>query len=295
MPSLKDIRSRIASTKNTQKITSAMKLVSAAKLRKAQHNIVALRPYAQSILTLIADISSTQKVDHPLLLQNHSEPKNVLLVVISSDRGLCGAFNSNVSKDSWKYYQEFSQKCENLDIIFIGKKAEEYFKRRGVQGVDSIHNMAKDISYQMAEEISERVIKEFTEGQYDEIRFIFNEFISAISINSVTERLLPVDIEDKCSFDQQEDTAARFPRDLAFEPAAEEILDDLLQKHFAVQVYRCLSESVAAEHGSRMTSMENATKNAGEMINGLTLTYNKLRQAAITKEIIEITSGAEAL
>ena len=295
MPSLKDIRTRIQSTKNTQKITRAMKLVSAAKLRRAQQNILALRPYAQSVLTLIADISSTQKVNHPLLLQKDAEPKNILVVVVNSDRGLCGAFNTNVSKYAFNYYEEYSKKCEKVDFIFIGRKADEYFQRRGVKGVDSILNMAKDISYQMAEEISERIINFYLKGEYDEIRFIYNEFKSAISQDTVTERILPVDIDAKCSFDQQEDDASRFPRDLVFEPNPEEIVDELLKKHFAVQVYRCMSESVASEHGARMSSMESATSNAGEMIDKLTLTYNKARQAAITKEIIEITSGAEAL
>ncbi len=294
MSNLKDIRSRIASTSNTQKITSAMKLVSAAKLRRAQQNIVALRPYAQSVLTLIADIAGTQKVQHPLL-QAKEDPKSVLLVVITSDRGLCGAFNTNVNKFAERYYLENKGRYEQLDFIFVGRKSVDYFKRRNIQGVDTILQLERNISYDLAAEVAERLRTEYTGGKYDEIRIIYNEFKSAISQTVVCERLLPIDVEHASSFKDQSDQDARFSKDIIFEPAPEQIIEELLDKHFAVQVYRCMSESVAAEHGARMTAMENATKNAGEMINSLSLTYNKLRQASITKEIIEITSGAEAL
>lgn len=292
MPSLKDIRSRIDSTKNTQKITSALKLVSAAKLRRAQHNIVNLRPYAHSLLGLIADIAETQKVNHKLLQQNDN-PKSVLYLVIASDRGLCGSFNAGISKYTEKVIREQKQTYETMDFIFVGRKVKEYFARRDVKPVDFITGLEKDISYELAAGVAKRAIEDFKEGSYDEIKIIYNEFKSAISQDVVCERLLPIDTVEANSFDKHLDSL--FSKDLIFEPSPEEIIEELLDKHFAVQVYRCMSESVASEHGARMTAMENSTKNAGELIDKLTTTYNKLRQASITKELIEITTGAEAL
>ncbi len=290
MPSLKDIRSRIDSTKNTQQITRAMKMTSAAKLRRAQNNITNLRPYAKTILSVIADIAATQRVDHPLL-QANANPQKVLLVVLTSDRGLCGAFNTNVSKTAYLYYRQNSAKVEAVDFLFVGRKASDYFKRRELKGVDTILNLAKDIRYDYAAKVADRLIELYETGAYDEVRIVYNEFKSAIQQTVITERLLPVDIQNAGSLKE----GTGFPVDMIFEPAPEKIIDALLKKHFAVQVYRCMSESVASEHGARMTAMENATKNAGEMISGLTLTYNKLRQSSITTELIEITSGAEAL
>jgi F-type H+-transporting ATPase subunit gamma len=291
MPSLKDIRSRIDSTKNTQQITRAMKMVSAAKLRRAQHNIVNLRPYAHALLSLIADITVTQRVNHPLLSPSH-EPKKILLVVLTSDRGLCGAFNTSVNKFAERFYKENAGRFESIDFLFVGRKAADYFRRRQIKPIDTILNLAKDVSYEMAANVATRLITAYSSGQYDEIRLIYNEFKSAISQEVVCERLLPIDVSTSATLNKGE---AGFPADMIFEPAPEEMIEELIAKHFSVQVYRCMSESVAAEHGARMSAMENATKNAGEMINTLTLTYNKLRQASITTELIEITSGAEAL
>jgi F-type H+-transporting ATPase subunit gamma len=292
MPSLKDIRNRIDSTKNTQKITSALKLVSAAKLRRAQHNIVNLRPYAKSLRTLISDIAETQKIEHKLLSQKN-DPKTALYVVIASDRGLCGSFNSSIAKYTEKVMAEKKSTYDKLDFIFVGRRVRDYFARRDIKPMDFITGLDKDISYELAAGVAERVIKLFKSGDYDEIHIIYNEFKSAISQEVVAERLLPIDSEQTNSFDGPDNQ--NFAKDLIFEPKAEVIIDELLEKHFAIQVYRCMSESVAAEHGARMTSMENSTKNAGELIKTLTTTYNKLRQASITKELIEITTGAEAL
>jgi F-type H+-transporting ATPase subunit gamma len=290
MPNLKDIRVRIDSVKNTQQITRAMKMVSAAKLRRAQNNITNLRPYARNLLTLIADIATTQRVHHPLI-EKRANPKRVLVVVVSSDRGLCGGFNASINKFALNFWKTKRQDYETLDFLFIGRKTIDFFKRRQVQAVDTIINLAKDISYPLAAGVAERLMTDFVDGSYDEIDIIYNEFKSAISQNVVCERLLPIDM-DLSSFRTSE---SRFAPDLIFEPAPEIVMDQLLHRHFAVQVYRCLSESIAAEHGARMAAMENATKNAGEMIANLTLVYNKLRQASITTELIEITSGAEAL
>lgn len=292
MPSLKDIRNRIDSTKNTQKITSALKLVSAAKLRRAQQNIVNLRPYAKSLLTLIADIAETQKVQHPLLEAN-SQAKSVLYLVIASDRGLCGSFNSSIAKYAETVVREEKDNYEKMDFFFVGRRIIDYFARREIKPTDSITGLDKDISYELAAGVAQKVISAFKSGEYDEIKIVYNEFKSAIAQEVVCERLLPIDTSSVNSFDLDE--KQRFAKDLIFEPSPEEIIEELLEKHFAVQVYRCMSESVASEHGARMTSMENSTKNAGELIKSLTTTYNKLRQASITKELIEITTGAEAL
>jgi len=291
MPSLKDIRAKIETTKNTQQITRAMKMVSAAALRRAQHNIVNLRPYANTILSVIADIAATQRVSHPLLTRSEN-PRRVLLVVLTSDRGLAGAFNTNVNKYADRYLKENRSKYEKIDLLIIGRKANDFFRRRDVKPIDTMLNLAKTVSYSLAAGVAERLMEAYKTGEYDEIRLVYNEFKSAIAQQVVAETLLPIDMSTAGTLSKG---TGGFPPDMLFEPAPEEIIEQLIEKHFTVQIYRCMCESVAAEHGARMTAMENATKNAGEMINSYTLTYNKLRQANITTELIEITSGAEAL
>lgn len=294
MPNLKDIRNRIQSVKNTQQITRAMKMVSAAKLRRAQQNIQNLRPFAKHILSVIADISTTQRIEHPLLGSSGAlQPKKVLMVVLTSDRGLAGGFNNNINRYALKYYQENKANFEVMDFVFIGRKGSDFFKSRNILGKETILNLAREVSFHLAEGMAERLIKEFTDGGYDAVYLVYNEFKSAISQVVTTERLLPVDVKDSHLLGK--DGKVAFSRDLIFEPEPEKMIDELLRKHFAIQVYRAMSESVAAEHGARMAAMENATKNAGEMIRTMTLTYNKLRQASITTELIEIVSGAEAL
>lgn len=292
MANLKEIRTRIASVTNTQQITRAMKMVSAAKLRRAQNNIVNMRPYAHKVLSVIADIASTHRVTHPLLSPS-PHPKKILLVVVTSDRGLCGGFNANVNKFAEEFYKKKKSEYEVLDFLFVGSKASDYFKRRGITGIDTITNLAREISYVLAASVAERLMKSYSEGGYDEIRLVYNEFKSAISQDLVCETIFPIDLAHGTL--EEQDGKSGFSKDLIFEPEPEEIIDDLLHKHFAVQVYRCMCESVAAEHAARMTAMENATNNARDMMDSLTLTYNKLRQASITNELIEICSGAEAL
>lgn len=293
MPNLKDIRNRIQSTKNTQQITRAMKMVSAAKLRRAQQNIQNLRPFAQQILSVIADIATTHRIQHPLLnAETRAQSKKVLFVVLTSDRGLAGGFNNSINRFALKFHQENRAKYEAMDFIFIGRKGADFFKARGVKPVDTILNLAREIEFSLAQKVAKRLIDDFTEGGYDSIFLVYNEFKSAIAQEVVCERLLPVDVT-KARLGR--DAKLPFSKDMIFEPAPETIIDDMLKQHFAVQVYRAMCESVAAEHGARMAAMENATKNAGEMIRAMTLTYNKLRQASITTELIEITSGAEAL
>ncbi|MEK2647290.1 ATP synthase F1 subunit gamma [Bdellovibrio sp. BCCA] len=293
MASLKDIRARIESTKNTQQITKAMKLVSAAKLRKAQNQIVNMRPYALTLRKVIADIAVTNKVSHPLM-EKKEQVKNVLLVVITSDRGLCGAFNSNINKFTENYIKENKAKLEKIDFIFIGRKGHDYFAKRDIKAVDYITKLDKDISYELASKVANRVMEDYLEGNYDEVRIVHNQFNSAISQTVVCETILPIDI-GLTTFKTENEKANEFAVDMIFEPAPEKIIKELLEKHFDLQVYRCMSESVAGEHGARMSAMENATNNARDMINKLTLTYNKLRQEKITTELTEIVSGAEAL
>lgn len=292
MASLKDIRLRIESTKNTQQITKAMKLVSAAKLRKAQNNIVNMRPYAVSLRRVIADVAMTQKISHPLMEQKQ-DPQSILIVVLSSDRGLCGAFNSNINKFVENFRAEESKKYAKVDYIFVGRRVNDYFVKRDVKPIEYMSRLEKEISYELASKVSRRVMEEYLSGNYDEVRVVYNEFRSAISQVVVKEKILPVDV-GLSSFAVEENEIG-FSKDLIFEPAPEKIIEQLLMKHFDLQIYRAMSESVASEHSARMTAMENATNNAKAMIDQLTLTYNKARQEKITTELTEIVSGAEAL
>lgn len=292
MASLKDIRSQIDSTKNTQQITKAMKLVSAAKLRRAQQQITNMRAYTNTLLKVIADIAVTNRVNHPLM-SPPVETKKVLLVVLTSDRGLAGAFNSNINKFAENYIRENKSKLDVLDFIFVGRRGLDFFARRGVKPIESILRLDKDVSYSLASGVAAKLMKDYLDGQYDEIRLIYNEFKSAISQKVVSETLLPVDIS-KSTFETSAG-AGGFSADMIYEPSPEKIIDQLLVKAFSIQVYRCMCESVASEHGARMSAMENATNNAKEMISKLTLTYNKLRQEKITTELTEIVSGAESL
>ncbi len=292
MAGLKEIRAQIESTKNTQQITKAMKLVSAAKLRKAQHNIVNMRPYAVTLKKVIADIALTQKVSHPLMEPKH-EVKNILLVVLTSDRGLCGAFNTNINKFADQYYKLNQKPDGKINFYFIGRRALDFFQKKGIKPIDSIQKLDRNISYELASRVADHLLKTYLSGEYDEIRLVYNEFKSAISQQVVCETLLPIDLS-MTSF-SAENNKANFSVDMIFEPSPEKIIEQLLVKHFDLQVYRAMSESVAAEHGARMTAMENATNNAKDMISKLTLKYNKARQEKITTELIEIVSGAEAL
>ena len=207
---------------------------------------------------------------------------------IVADRSNIGTIN----KHTERFMLENKGKYDKVDVLFIGRKAADYFKRRDVVPIDSILNLAREISFAMAANVAERLMEAYKSGHYDEIKIIYNEFKSAIQQNVVDETLLPIDIATASTLSKGE---GGFPPDMIFEPSPKDIINELIVKHFNVQVYRCMSESVAAEHGARMTAMENSTKNAGELINSMTLTYNKLRQASITTELIEITSGAEAL
>jgi len=288
MSQLKKIRNRINSVKNTEQITQAMKMVAAAKMKKAQERILNLRPYAEYIFSMMADVALSCEIQHPLLKQPENL-KRVLLVVLTSDRGLCGGFNNNICRYAERYYHSYV-KDKEMEFFFIGKKAKNYFQFRGYHGVNEMFNLDKEISYPLASVVSKQLMEDFTKGQYDGIDFIYNSFQSAISQKVTQEVFLPVDVS-RASLNQQ----SVFSKDLIFEVSPEALIQDLINKHFTVQVYRCMRESLASEFGARMTAMENATQNAEEIISRLTLTFNKQRQSAITTELIEISSGAEAM
>ena len=208
------------------------------------------------------------------------------MIVLTSDRGLCGSFNSSVLKAADRFYAENKKKYAKVDVYCLGRRAGDFFRKRNVEPVEVVVNLVKDIKYEMAQVLTERLLEWYDTGAYDEVQVVYNEFKSAISQVVVQETVLPVPHETLAS--ETENTPS-----ITFEPEAKVVLDQLLKRHFAVQVYRCMQESIASEHGARMNAMENATKNAGEMIRTLTLTLNKIRQATITTELIEITSGAE--
>ena len=258
MPSLKDIRVRIESTKNTQQITKAMKLVSAAKLRKAQQQVVHLRPYAHALNGIIQQVAAASEgLDHPLLRRPVRIGK-ILVVVLSSDRGLCGGFNAQIQKFTDQFYRTQKANYEELNFIFMGKKVAEFFARRGVQPLQAFQRVDKDISFDFAKRFADQVMNYFRDGEYDEVRVIFNEFKSAISQKVTVKTLLPLRPQEDSVTGQPETPSA----DILFEPEPKEILETLLEKHFTAQVFRVMAESVASEHGARMTAMENATNNA---------------------------------
>ena len=284
---LKALRNKMNSTKKTQQTTRAMKMVAASKLRKAQDNIVNARPYAYRLREVIQKISSHPELKHPFL-EKPQKVEQVLVVVLTSDRGLCGGFNASVCKGMQGWLESHRSRYSRIDMICIGGKGESFFKRRGLVPLETITHMARSIRYEMAQEIAEKVLQFFVSGQYQEVHFVYNEFKSALSQKVCYEQLLPV-------MPAGWENVQGFSQDFIFEPSVEAILDLLLKKYFAIEVYRVMQESMASEHGARMSAMENATRNAGEVIDRLQLEYNKGRQAKITTELVEIVSGAQAL
>lgn len=286
MAGAKDLRKRIGSVKNTQQITKAMKMVSAAKLRRAQENVMGLRPYAKSLGGMIRQLSDVTTNPHPLL-KGRDEVNSVLVIVVSSDRGLCGSFNANIIKAAQRYQRTHAHKYKKFDFAYIGKKAFEFFKDKK-PGKYHLNHFIK-LDFKRSEHLSNELVNLYLSGEYDEIHCIYNEFKSVISQKVNVEQIIPV--RETLA---EEVAAANGSPMVIFEPNAKEILDRMLPKHFAVQIHRVALESLASEYAARMTAMENATKNAGEMMRKLTLIYNKTRQAGITKELLEIISGVEA-
>jgi F-type H+-transporting ATPase subunit gamma len=286
MPSLRDIKRRIKSVKNTQQITKAMKMVSAAKLKRAQDEIIAARPYAEKMLSLISSLAAkTPSESHPLLSAGSGENPKTTVIFIASDRGLCGSFNAVLMRT----VERFLRESENgVNLYLIGKRGIEYFKRRDIEVVKSRPYGGARPNYGHAVEIAQEVINSFLRGEVNDVRIIYSEFKSALAQRPVVQRLLPITPEESPE-------AEEFMVEMLFEPSKEEVLSSLLPKYVEVQVFRALLESSASEHGARMTAMDSASKNASEMIGGLTLKYNRIRQAVITKELMEIIGGAEAL
>ena len=283
MPSTIDLRRRIRSVKNTQQITKAMKMVAAAKLRRAQDRMFAARPYAAGLSEVLASVATRVDITRHPLLQVRDEEKKILLIVVTADKGLCGAFNTNVIRAAQTAVA--TRGWESVELLPLGRKGNDFFKRRSIPIRKQATQAMQALSLETARDIATSLIDDFTRGEIDAVYVVYNEFKSIIAQNVRVERLLPLE--------RPSDTAAN-DIDYIYEPGPERILNDLLPKHVEFQLYRVLLESAAAEQGARMTAMESATKNASEMIAALTLDYNRIRQAAITKEIIEIVSGAAA-
>ena len=282
MASLKDIRDRIKSVKSIQKVTSAMKMVAAAKVRKAQEKMEQARPYTSALEETINHILPDVNRDD-LDLLNVREIKRKAYVIVSADRGLAGGFNSNIIKVSEKEIAQFGK--ENVDLFCIGKKARDHFKRRDYNIIESHIDFWSELNFENAMMIGRSAIEHFTSGKVDEIHVIYNYFVNMAQQEIKSEVLLPLSYDDE-SFDE---------KDRLYEPSKEVLVSSLVPRHLNIQVWKYLLESYASEQAARMMAMENATTNAGDMIKSLTLEFNKARQAAITTEMLEIVSGAEAL
>jgi F-type H+-transporting ATPase subunit gamma len=287
MPSLKDIKKRIASVKNTRQITKAMKMVSAAKLRRAQEAIVAARPYAAKMQQVLSSLALREEAEaHPLLMER--EKNRALVLLMTADRGLCGGFNANISKAAERFIRGNEAGFANYELTIIGRKGRDVLKSRAGMNIGKVYEqITSNISYPTAALIGQEVIEGYVAGQYDAVFIVFNAFRSAISQDATIQQLLPV-----VPRAQDEGVPAV---DYIYEPGRTEVLAQILPKHVEVQIFRALLESVASEHGARMSAMDSASKNASEMIGKLTLQYNRARQAAITKELMEIISGAESI
>jgi len=286
MASLRDIRKRIRSVKNTRQITKAMKMVSAAKLRKAQDNVIASRPYASTldaVMTALISNAEPGAVTHPLLTRR--DVKKIEFIVVSSDRGLAGGFNSNITRRALKFLAEHND--AEVTITTIGRKGSEFLRGRGFNVRKDWPGFFAKLSYATAEAVAAEVTARFLSGEVDAVYFLFNEFVSAIAQVPNLTQLLP--------YEPKADASAKPASEYAYEPTPQAVLEKLVPQAVNVKIYRGLLESWAAEHAARMAAMENATKNAGDMIGTLTLFYNRSRQALITKELMEIVSGAEAL
>lgn len=287
MASGKDLKRRIASTKSTQQITKAMKMVSTARLRRAQDAIVKARPFAASIKQVVGNLVQNEEIRelHPLLKRR--TVKKVKVILITSDRGLCGGFNAGLVKKAEQMYRSESSGFESFSFVCIGKRGYEYLSLRKIPVAHYYLGFQKGLTYAKVQAVANEMLDEYLRGEVDEFRIIFSEFKSAVSQIPTAVTLLPVDIS--------EDSKAASNKEFLFEPGREEILSELLPRYFKAKLYKGLLENAASEHGARMAAMDSATKNAGEMIRKLTLEYNKIRQAGITKELLEIVSGAEAL
>jgi F-type H+-transporting ATPase subunit gamma len=284
MPSLLDIRRRIRSVKNTQQLTKAMKTVSAAKLRRSQERVFSARPYATQLKKVLANLTErVEQISHPLL-QVRPEQR-ILFIVVTADRGLCGAFNSNITRTAMTFIRERSG--QDIKVAAVGRKGRDFFRRRGIPIHAEFVNIFSKLDYGNAKDIAENVMQAYSEDEVDAVYMLYNEFKSVIQQRIVVEKVLPLS--------RVESDRSELQTDYIYEQPPQEIFNRMLPRYVEVQIYRALLESVAAEHGARMASMDTASRNAGEMIDSLTLNMNRIRQAAITREIIEVVSGAGAL
>ena len=285
MANLKEIRNRITSVGSTMQITSAMKMVSAAKLKRAQDAIIQMRPYANKLTELLVNLSASLDSSEGGGFSSERDIKSVLLVTITSNRGLCGGFNANIIKSAVSLINnDFKEK--NVSLISIGKKSSEFFKKNGYNLVNSFDDIFSDLTYDKTSIISESIMSEFLSGSYDKVVLVYNQFKNAATQNVMNENFLPVEAPSENDI---------VIGDYIFEPQKKQIVEELIPKSLKTQLFKAILDSHASEHGARMTSMHKATDNASELKKDLTLSYNKARQAAITAEILEIVGGAEAL
>ena len=286
MATLKEIRTRVASIKNTKKITYAMKLVAAARLKKAQEMIVSARPYANRMHQVISSLVERAEEDIHPMLEVREDPKHTLLLCVTSDRGLCGGFNANLIRQTERFIRENEDKYETLKLAVVGRKGNDYFGRRNLVE-HYFEDVFNNLELARAREIGDYLVDRFLDHNLDQVLIIYNEFKSAISQKVIVDRLLPMATAEVREHSDEVD--------YIYEPSRPELLDELIPRYIDSQIYRSLLESWASEMGARMTAMGNATNNASDLIDRLTLAMNRARQAAITRELVEITSGAEAL
>jgi F-type H+-transporting ATPase subunit gamma len=291
MPSLQSLRRKISAFKNTQKITKAMKMVAAAKLKRSQDRILSARPYAHKMRGVLSNLSQrVYRAAHPLLQKR--EGKKVEVLVVTSDRGLCGGFNGNIVRKSAEFVRQCEARGLQVNLSLIGRKGRDYFRRRSWPIRQEWTGIFDKLSFEHAIDIGGDLTDHFVKGTFDELYVVYNEFKSAIQQRVIVEKLFPVDAQVEFGAAPAEGPASG---SYLYEPDEAELLNALVPKHFQVQAYRILLESAAAEHGARMAAMDGATRNAGQLIKKVTLYYNKTRQAAITKELMDIVGGAEAL
>lgn len=284
MATLRDIRRRIGSVKNTKQITRAMKVVAASRLRRSQERIFNARPYANQMMALLESLAARlEQQQHPLLARRPE--RKILLVVVTADRGLCGAFNANLLRTAQSYIRE--RGAEKVSLVTVGRKGRDYFRRRSVNITTEYVNIFRQLEFSHAKELADKIIDLYTSEKVDAVDLVYNEFKSMMVQNVKVERYLPVE--------PQVATEGEFQADYIYEQPPAEILKTLLPRYVEVQVFRAMLESQAAEYAARMTAMDAATNNADELIEALRLKLNRLRQAGITKEIIEVVSGAQAL
>ena len=296
MPSLKDLKNRIASVQSTRKITSAMKMVAASKLRRAQEQAEAGRPYAERMGRMLASLAANvqDSGNGPKLMTGTGADQVHLLIIISSDRGLCGAFNGSIVRESRRQILRLQSEGKTVKLLTVGRKARDQLRREfGALIVETYEDVGRRrLSFADADVVAQKVLSMFDAGEFDVCSVIYNKFKSAISQIVTVQQLVPFAVEAQV---EEAAAGAEAKAIYEFEPDEEQILAELLPRNLSIQVYRALLESAASEQGARMTAMDNATRNAGDMINKLTITYNRTRQAYITKELIEIISGAEAV